>query len=105
MNSKPVIMFTEHASQRRQQRGIDPLAIDLLLAYGDQRRSRGASLYFLTTDARRRLASDFGEDLASRLLPKMDLLVVESDQGEVITVARRTRRVRNNVSRRTHRLH
>lgn len=105
MDTNLPIKFTEHASQRRQQRGIDPRAVDLLLAYGAQRRSRGASLYFLTSEARRRLASDFGEHLANQLLPKMDLLVVESDQGEVITVARRTRRVRNDVSRRSNRLH
>ena len=105
MENELKIKFTEHASQRRQQRGIDPLAIDLLLAYGAERRSRGASLYFLTGASRRRLTDDLGGEVANRLMPKMNLLVVENDAGEIITVAHRTRRVRDDVSRRLGRTH
>ncbi len=105
MENRISAQLTQHALRRRQQRGIDPLAIDLLLAYGAERRSRGASLYFLTGATRRRLDAEIGKGAANRILQKMNLLVVENDDGDVVTVAHRTRRTRNHVARRANRQH
>jgi hypothetical protein len=92
--------MTLHAAHRAAQRSIDMSRVDLLLSYGEAIRSRGANLYYLSARARRRLADDVGHDCARQLIDRLNIIVLESDNGHVVTVAHRTRRVRHGIARR-----
>ncbi len=92
--------LSRHAQQRIQQRGIDANAVQLLLTYGEEHRSRGASVFFLTASKRKALALELGKREADLLMQRLNLLVVEGNDGTVITVAHRTRRIRRDVARR-----
>lgn len=80
--------LSQHAATRCQQRGINPHTVDLILAFGERRRTRdGAISVFLT---RQRI-----EDLKRRL-PKAEVAQMEkqrgvylvvTESGDVITVA------------------
>ena len=84
---------TRHAIVRAQQRGIPQLAVDLLLEHGTtQPAAQGATLYFFDKKARRRLHAYAGP--LSRILSEgLDVFAIVSDDGRVVTVGHRTRRI------------
>jgi hypothetical protein len=86
--------LTHHASVRSQQRGIDPLIIDLVLTYGRVTRKRGANSYDLDGASRKSMMKGIGRRAYKRLEPMLDVFVVEADSGDVITVAPRNRRLK-----------
>jgi hypothetical protein len=86
-------MLTAHAQRRSQQRSISSDVIDALLSYGERQRHQGADVYYLTKSARRRCAGALG-DRYRRLEKRLDSYVVVSDDGTVITVARRLQRLK-----------
>ncbi len=84
--------YTKHGSARAQQRGIPQLILDWLIEYGRLTRQRGANVYFLDKDSRRRLRRDIGGLAYKRLADLFDAYAVVSDDGKVITTGRRQRR-------------
>lgn len=87
-------MLTHHAEVRMQQRGIPMAAVDALLAYGHQRRHRGADVYYFDKRTRARMARDMGKDLYRRLEKSLDSYLVVGDDGAVVTAAHRHHRLR-----------
>ncbi|MEY2892239.1 MAG: hypothetical protein RJA98_2147 [Pseudomonadota bacterium] len=85
--------LSQHAATRCQQRGIPPLIVDWLLAYGAEQRSAGATRRFFDKEARRRLAHDFGAAVVDRMGDLLNLYLVEGS-GQVVTVAVRQRRIK-----------
>jgi hypothetical protein len=86
--------FSGHGAARSAQRVIPLRAVDLLLEYGICTRSRGADRYFFDQAGRRRLQQDLG-DLRFREVERwLDIYAVVADDGTIITVAWRTRRLR-----------
>lgn len=87
-------MMTHHAQTRMQQRALSQTAVEAILQFGEVARSHGAERYFLTRASRRRLELDLGQGLARAHARELDAYVVVSDDGRLITCARRTRRLR-----------
>jgi hypothetical protein len=85
-------MLTKHARIRATQRSVPQLAIDLLLDYGIHTRAGGADRVTLDKSARKRIARDIGEPAYRALRPLLDLYLVVSDDGAVVTVAHRNHR-------------
>jgi hypothetical protein len=89
------LRFTKHAAARATQRSVPPLVIELLLDYGAAERSLGAERIALNKRGRKRLARDIGSAAYEALRPLLDTYVVLSDDGPVVTVAKRTKRFRH----------
>ncbi len=86
-------MYTNHAQARCQQRSISADAVDALMAYGELKRRSGADVYFLTKRARARANRGLGERY--RVLEKaLNSYVVVSDDGAIITAAKRHHRLK-----------
>ena len=88
------LAFTTHAQVRRQQRTIRLEAIEGILDHGRPARLRGADSYSLDKAGRRRLREDLGKRGFHAIERWLDAYVVIADDGRIITVARRTRRLR-----------
>lgn len=86
-------MYTAHAQTRCQQRSISSEVVDALLSYGERRRHDGADVYYLTKAARSRVAGALGTQY--RMMERaLNSYIVVSDDGQVITAARRYRRLK-----------
>lgn len=83
--------LSDHARQRSQQRGIPPLVVDWLLAYGQQAfDGRGGIVRFFDGPARRRLERDVGREAVRRLSEYLRCYLIEATaDGCVITVGKR----------------
>jgi len=88
-------MLSSHASKRMQQRAIHPLMIDLLYRYGRERHQNGATVLFLDSRARNQALRAL-EEVTQRFEKLSDTYLVESeDDGTVITIGHRDKRLRN----------
>ena len=87
-------MTTQHARARSQQRGIPPVLIDLLLKFGATQRAPGSvdKVYF-DIAARRRVRTYVG-NVFKQIDEFLDVYAVMSPDGQVITVAHLTDRIR-----------
>jgi hypothetical protein len=84
---------TAHARVRQQQRGVPPLIAQWLVEFGAAEHSHGAVQRYFDKRARRQLAQRFGAQVIDRLGDLMNCYAVEDD-GCLITVGHRTRRIR-----------
>lgn len=86
---------TRHASVRLQQRAVPALVMSLLLDYGSTMRHDGAEVVYFDKQARRRLRHAVGGDRSLAVVERwLNTYIVTGDGGQVVTVARRTRRLR-----------
>lgn len=86
--------MSKHARIRSQQRGISPILIDLLLEFGaNEPAGDGASKVFFNKAARRRLKVYAGP-LTELLSEHLDVYAIASSDGQIITMAHRTERIR-----------
>ncbi|MFZ5734375.1 MAG: hypothetical protein ACOY4O_16685 [Pseudomonadota bacterium] len=87
--------LSKHARERKQQRGINPCALGFLEEFGSVVRSHGADLLIFDKKARRRLQHHLGGARALKLVePLLGVYAVISDNGTVMTVGHRDKRVR-----------
>lgn len=84
--------LSRHGQRRLQQRGITMDQVLTVMDFGREERSHGASRYLLDKKSRALLATEM--PTALRSLRSLDIHVVVSDQGTLITAAHRTRRSR-----------
>lgn len=87
--------LSRHGRTRLRQRGIGLEQVLAVLDYGREQRAHGASRYFLDRSSRQRLAVEMPTVL--RRLHTLDIHVVISDEGSLITAAHRTRRIRREI--------
>lgn len=87
-------MMTRHAETRSQQRAIRTDVIDVLVGYGKSGHHQGAEVFYMDKAARAAVRRDLGEDVYRRLADKLGSYVVISPEGRIITVGRRTRRLK-----------
>lgn len=86
--------LTRHAAHRSQQRAIPPMLIDLLVQFGTcVPAGDGATKVFFDKADRRRLQAYAGP-LARLLDEHLDVCAVVASNGQVVTVAHRTERIR-----------
>ena len=87
-------MLSQHARVRSQQRGIPPLAVDLLLQFGTSEAAEGGvRKVFFDKAARRRVAAYAGP-LADRLREYLDVYAVVGENDRIVTVAHRLDRIK-----------
>lgn len=91
MQARPA---SRHGQARVQGRAMSPRAIDYVVAYGREQRSRGASKYYLDRQARQRLRQAMGEREFAQFGHKLDIAVVLGDDERLVTAMYRTRRIR-----------
>lgn len=87
-------MTTRHATQRSQQRGIPPLAVELFERYGAWSRHDGADVLFMNKQARKHIARDFGGARALRYVEPLLNKYAMVENGRVITLAHRSKRLK-----------
>jgi hypothetical protein len=86
--------MTRHATVRSQQRAVPPLVMSLLLEFGSIMRHEGAEVVYVDKRARRRLRDAVGGDRSLAVVERwLNTYVVTGEDGCVMTVARRTKRL------------
>ncbi len=89
--------LTQHAACRMQQRGIKPETIEILLESGARERDhRGGTILYIDKPARRRLRDQYGLEHYKAIERQLGAYVVVGEDGSVITVGHRTKRINRN---------
>ena len=86
--------YTRHALVRMQQRRVPANIVDLLFAYGDEVRTRHGYILYCGKHARRRVARHHAPSSLSNLERYLSCYLIESDDGKVVTVGYRHKRIR-----------
>ena len=83
--------YTQHATQRTQQRGIPPLINNWLLDYGDEVfDGHGGVIRYFSSSSIRKMEREIGKAPVKRLSEFLRCYLVESsDSGAIITVGKR----------------
>jgi hypothetical protein len=85
---------SNHASVRMQQRRVPRSVIDLLHAHGDQARSHGAYVYYFSRRAKCRISEVLSRAEMRTIEEYGSCYLIEADDGVIITVGHRYRRIR-----------
>ncbi len=89
-------MITHHAETRMQQRAIPALAVEIFERFASSMRHDGADVLFFDKAARKRISKAFGGQRACRVIEPWLGSYMVTENGAVITVAHRTRRLKRN---------
>lgn len=89
-------MITHHAETRMQQRAIPPLALEIFERFASSMRHDGADVLFFDKAAWKRVTKAFGGQRACRVIEPWLGSYMVTENGAVITVAHRTRRLKRN---------
>jgi hypothetical protein len=82
--------LTAHARARMQQRGISPVVLDVLLAYGREAHDhRGCRIAQFDKRSRRRAARELGSELFRRIERHLGAYAVIGPDDAVVTVGHR----------------
>ena len=82
--------LTTHARVRMQQRGISPVVLDVLLAYGREAHDhRGCRIVQFDKRSRRRAARELGSELFRRIERHLGAYAVIGPDDAVVTVGHR----------------
>ena len=76
-----------HARARKQQRSFRCPEVQVMAAFGDERRTHGCQAFFLTHRELEWLAGDLGSEAAARLSRLVGAYVVVGEGGRIVTVA------------------
>jgi hypothetical protein len=77
-----------------QQRCISFRRMDAAITYGDEHRTHSGYIYFLSSRACRRLQRTLPPAEAREIARFENCYVVEGDDGRIVTVGHRTKRIR-----------
>jgi len=83
-----------HARRRMQQRCISFRRMDAAITYGDEHRTHSGYIYFLSSRTCRRLQRTLPPAEAREIARFENCYVVEDDDGTIVTVGHRTKRIR-----------
>lgn len=87
--------MTEHATIRQQQRGIPQIVVDLLIEYGAQAHAgTSVTTHYFDKAARKRLQVYAG-CLSGLFEEYLNYYAIVADDGSVITVAPRIKKMRH----------
>lgn len=89
------IAMTKHASARRQQRGISESALDCLMEFGMiSHDKRGGEVLYFDKCAKQRCLTVMGKEMYRRLDGHLDIYAVRSQDGALLTVGHRWKKMR-----------
>lgn len=87
-------MYSQHANIRCQQRGISDDVVNVLLNYGACGHHNGADVYFMNKTTREFARRELGNRRYRRMADKLNTYVVVSNDGRIITAAKRFKRLK-----------
>jgi len=87
-------MHTRHSELRMRQRGIAADVLEVLSRFGDEGYRHGAEVLFMTRASRAKARRQLGRAAYARVADHLDVYLVQSSEGRVITCARRLRRLK-----------
>ena len=85
---------SNHANRRMQQRCISLRGVDAVISYGEEHRTQSGFIYFLGKRECRRLRRTLSPAQAREIEQYRDYYVIAGDDGTIVTVGHRTRRIR-----------
>lgn len=88
------VPLTHHARTRSQQRGIRFSAMEVLLEYGTTKISHGREVIFMDQAGRRRARAALGEQAFAQIEARLDIYLVLTGDGSVLTCVHRDRALR-----------
>ncbi|MBJ6124815.1 hypothetical protein JAO75_05265 [Microvirga sp. BT325] len=92
--------MTSHATERRRERAIPHFVLEMLQQHGSAFRSRGAErLIFDKAAVSRMERAPDGRGIQRLIEPWLNVYAVLGDDGAIVTVARRTRRMLRKTQR------
>lgn len=87
--------LSHHARRRMQQRSVPLRILDLLECYGSTKRAfYNADVYTFDRMARQRIRAELGDVGLKEIEPYKNAYMVVSDEGSVVTVARKYKRIK-----------
>ncbi len=87
--------LSRHAAKRCQQRAIPPIAVELVMRFGHRERAAGGvDKIYLNHVARRQVEGFVGRRILRAIEEHLDIYLVVSDDGTVITAAHRLERIK-----------
>ena len=88
------LTLSQHAEERRQQRGIGLDVLNVVYRFGRATRTRQGMSYSMDSRARRMAERALGNQEYCRFADKLDCyIVVAQDERTIITVAHRSQRL------------
>ncbi len=88
------MVLSQHAKIRMQQRGIPPLIIDWLAAYGEiDHQGGGSELFYFTKKARNAITRDLGKRALRGYSKCLNAYMVVCNGGTIATVGHRYQRI------------
>lgn len=85
--------LTDHARVRMQQRGISPMALDVLLSYGREAHDhRGCRVVFFDKRSRARATRELAGETLRKVERHLDAYAVVAADNAIVTVGHRHRR-------------
>ncbi len=89
--------LTQHAAARMQQRGIKAQTVEMLFQCGAKEYDHcGATIYYFDKPARQRLCRQYGAERFKKIDGQLDTYAVIAENGAVVTVGHRTKRINRN---------
>jgi hypothetical protein len=89
-----VTNITYHANVRMQQRCIGASIVDYLLSFGEERlTNEGASIVYFDKGTKKKLFAQLDKNERIRLEHQINAYLILGDDGKVVTVVHRTRRL------------
>jgi len=85
---------SDHAVRRMRQRCISFRRMDAAIRYGDEYRTHSGYIYFLSSRTCRSLQRTLPPAEAREIARFENCYVVEGDDGMIVTVGHRTKRIR-----------
>jgi hypothetical protein len=86
--------MTQHATIRKQQRGISESVLNCLLEFGKvSHDNRGGEVLYFDKHAKQRCLTTMGKDLYRRLDGHFDVYAVRGQDGALVTVGHRCKRL------------
>src|SRR5437667_5029560 len=95
MADSAAVLYTRHAQARAQQRGIPHLIVEWLLEFGARKPSAGADMVYFDKRSREALRRYAGRQALAKLDGLLDVYAVVSNDGQVLTLGHRTKRIRS----------
>ena len=83
--------YTNHAEIRLQQRGIQPVVSDWLLAYGEEEFSgHGVIVRYFSSNGIRQMIGEIGKEPVQRMSEYLRCYLIQAnDNGSIITIGKR----------------
>lgn len=87
-------MYSNHARTRCQQRCISEFEVSMVLDFGKVIRRHGADVYCMDKSGRKKVQQYLGKRTYAHIKSRLNIYVVHSDDGVIVTGANRLRHIR-----------